>query len=169
MWPPPDIATHFVPRLEPVLHVQVQVDTPIEGGQMFHDKGQGRRRIIPITGGSFQGLARGMPLSGIVLPGGADFQLIPNDTTALLDARYLLRLEDGSHIFVCNRAIRRGAAADVALLQRGEAVPPERLYFRCTPRFDAENPKLAWMSETIFVGTGARHPRGVELWFYELV
>jgi hypothetical protein len=169
MWPPRNPAPHFVPRLAPILHLHVQVSPAIDGGQVFHDKGQGRRRIVPITGGSFTGQARGMPLSGMVLPGGADFQLIPSETTALLDARYLLRLDDGSHIFVRNRAIRKGAASDVAQLQRGESVPPERLYFRCSPRFDVENPQLAWMSETIFVGTGARSPEGVELWFYELM
>jgi hypothetical protein len=44
----------------------------------------GRRRIIAITGGRFVGER----LSGRVLPGGADWQVIRADGVAELDARY---------------------------------------------------------------------------------
>ncbi|WP_437738209.1 DUF3237 family protein [Sorangium sp. So ce1335] len=61
---------------------------------------RGTRNIIPITGGTVTGgtLLRG--LSGSVLPGGADYQLIGANT--VLDARYALASSDGEVIVVRN-------------------------------------------------------------------
>jgi hypothetical protein len=157
------------PRLEPIMRLTVQVAKPVEAGQVTHTIGEGRRRIIPIVGGQCSGVARGHSMAGEILPGGADFQLVSSATSAQLDARYILRLSDGSHIFVSNQAIRTGSEADIAALVRGEAVPPERIYFRCAPRFEVERKDLAWMTQTLFIGTGARFPDRVEMVFYEVL
>lgn len=157
------------PRLEPIMRLTVQVAKPVEAGQVTHAIGEGRRRIIPIVGGQCSGVARGHSMAGEILPGGADFQLVSSATSAQLDARYILRLQDGSHIFVSNQAIRTGSEADIAALVRGEAVPPERIYFRCAPRFEVERKDLAWMTQTLFIGTGARFPDRVEMVFYEVL
>ncbi len=157
------------PRLEPVMQLTVQVAKPIEAGQVAHALGEGRRRIVPITGGRVQGVARGQSMEGQVLPGGADFQLVTSNTAAQLDARYVLRLDDGSHIYVTNQAIRTGSAEDIAALVRGENVAHERIYFRCAPRFEVERADLAWMTQTLFIGTGARYPDRVEMVFYEVL
>jgi hypothetical protein len=61
----------------------------------------GERRIVPIIGGQF----RGESLSGVVLPGGADRQLIRADGIRELDATYELKAEDGTVVMVRNRAI----------------------------------------------------------------
>jgi hypothetical protein len=159
----------LTPRLEAVMQLTVQVAQPVEAGKVIHASGEGRRRIIPITGGRVQGMARGQPMEGEVLAGGADFQLVTSSTAAQLDARYILRLTDGSHIYVSNQAVRTGSEADIAALVRGESVPPERIYFRCTPRFEVERADLAWMTQTLFIGTGARFPDRVEMVFYEVV
>ncbi len=156
------------PQLEAIMHLTVYVAQPIEAGQVTHALGQAKRRIIPITGGRVQGMARGQSLEGEVLSGGADFQLVTSSTAAQLDARYILRLSDGSHIYVTNSAIRTGSAQDIAALVRGESVPPERIYFRCAPRFEIERADLAWMTQTLFIGTGARFPDRVEMVFYEV-
>jgi hypothetical protein len=157
------------PELRALCKLNVQVAKPVEAGMMLHAQGQGQRRIIPITGGTVQGHARGQRLDGVVLPGGADFQLVTSASAALLDARYILRLNDGSHIYVTNQAVRTGSEADIAALIRGESVPPERIYFRCAPRFEVERVDLAWMTQTLFIGTGARFPDRVEMVFYEVV
>ena len=97
-----------------------------------------------------------------VLEGGADFQLVVSETAADLDARYLIALDtpglEGEHLYVQNRALRRGSAEDIAKLVRGEVVDPAAIYFRCVPTFEVSSPKLAWLTESIFIGTGARHP-----------
>lgn len=156
------------PQLEHIADLIVQVAAPIEAGQVAGLNSRGRRRIIPITGG----LLTGPRLHGRVLPGGADFQLVVSSTTADLDARYLLALEGpefgGEHIFVQNRALRRGAADDIAKLVRGEPVDPAAIYFRCVPAFEVSSPALAWLTESLFVGTGARYPDRVEMSFFRV-
>jgi hypothetical protein len=146
------------PALQHVLDLTVYVAAPIEAGDVVGLNSRGKRRIIPITGGSVTG-----QINGKVLPGGADFQIVVSETTADLDARYMIELDNGEHIFVQNRALRRGSAADIAKLVRGEPVAPEAIYFRCVPTFEVSSPALAWLTQSIFVGTGARFPDRVQL------
>ena len=152
-----------IPTLDPVLDLTVFVATPIEAGAVTGLNSRGRRRIIPISGGKVTG-----KLSGTVLPGGADFQIVVSDTCADLDARYLLELDNGEHVFVMNRALRRGSVEDIAKLVRGEPVDPSAIYFRCVPSFEVSSPALAWLTESIFVGTGARFPDRVEMRFFRV-
>jgi len=156
------------PALEHLADLTVHVAAPIEAGAVAGLNSRGRRRIIPITGGTL----RGTGLQGRVLPGGADFQLVVSETAAELDARYVIALEGpefgGEHLYVQNRALRRGSAADIAKLVRGEMVDPAAVYFRCVPTFEVSSPKLAWLTESLFVGTGARYPDRVELSLYRV-
>ena len=151
------------PALEHVCDLTVFVAAPLEAGQITGLNSRGRRRIIPITGGQVTGR-----ITGAVLPGGADFQIVVSETSADLDARYLLALGDGSHVYVQNRALRRGSAEDIARLVRGEPVDPAAIYFRCVPTVEVSTPALAWMTESIFVGTGARFPDRVEISVYRV-
>jgi Protein of unknown function (DUF3237) len=154
------------PGLEHVCDLEVSVSAPIDAGVLMGLGTQGRRRIIPITGGIVSG-----KIQGRVLPGGADFQRVPNDTTADLDARYLIALDGdyaGEHVFVMNRALRRASPEDVARLLKGEPVDPNQVYFRCAPVFEVSTPRLQWLTENIFVGAGARAPNGVSISFYML-
>jgi Protein of unknown function (DUF3237) len=152
------------PSLRHLCDLSISVSPPIEAGQTQGLSTRGKRRIIPITGGTVRGR-----INGVVLPAGADFQMVTSDTTADLDARYILRLDDGSHVYVHNTALRRASADDVAKLVRGEAVDPARVYFRCVPRFEVENPALVWLTHSIFIGSATRSPDGVELSFYEVL
>nr|MCU0763253.1 DUF3237 family protein [Hydrogenophaga sp.] len=71
------------PLLEPVMDLTVHVAVPIEAGDVVGLNSRGKRRIIPITGGTVSGR-----INGRVLAGGADFQLVVSATSADLDARY---------------------------------------------------------------------------------
>lgn len=156
------------PELEFVADLMVHVATPIEAGMVSGLNSRGRRRIIPITGGSMTGPR----LQGRILPGGADFQIVVSDTCADLDARYLITLNGaefaGQHIFVQNHALRRGSAEDIARLVRGEPVDPQAIYFRCVPTFEVSDERLRWLTESVFVGTGARFPDRVEIRLFRL-
>lgn len=156
------------PALEHLADLTVHVAAPVEAGAIIGLNSRGRRRIIPITGGTLSGPT----LRGRVLPGGADFQLVVSDTAADLDARYIIELEGaefaGEHIYVQNRALRRGSAADIARLVRGEPVDPAAIYFRCVPSFEVSSPALAWLTESLFVGSGARYPDRVEISLFRL-
>jgi hypothetical protein len=148
------------PQLNWFADLSVLVDKPQEVGQTHH----GVRRLIPILGGQVQGQG----WTARVLPGGADFQLIVNERMAELDARYTIETDAGDLIFVQNRAVRTAAPEVMAQLVRGEPVLPESVYFRCTPSFETASASLAWISERLFVGTGARHPDKVVMRFFEV-
>jgi Protein of unknown function (DUF3237) len=149
-----------VPELKFFADLSVQVDKPQEVGQTHH----GVRRLIPILGGQVQGDG----WTARVLSGGADFQLIVNDRMAELDARYVIEVDGGDLIYVQNRAVRTAAPEVMARLVRGEPVDAASVYFRCSPSFETASASLGWITERLFVGTGARHPDRVVMRFFEL-
>ena len=149
------------PSLRLLADLSVEVGAPLEVGAV---PTLGRRRLIPILGGS----AHGPHWQGRILPGGADFQLIAGERVALLEARYVIETDAGDLVYVENRALRSGPPELLARLARGEPVDPASIYFRCAPRFEVSAPALHWMMERLFVGSGVRHPQQVLLRFFEL-
>jgi len=125
---------------------------------------QGRRRIIGITGGRFAGER----LSGRVLPGGADWQVVRADGVADLDARYTLETSDGALIYVRNRGYRHGPAEVLKKLSAGEEVDPSLYYMRTTPLFETGDARYAWLNRIVCVATGARRAAAVELDVFEV-
>ena len=86
------------PQLEFVLQLRVHISEPYTIGETAH----GRRIVIPITGGSFEGPS----LKGTILSGGADYQLANADGTRTeLEAIYSIRTDDGVNIHVRNRGL----------------------------------------------------------------
>jgi hypothetical protein len=147
-------------KLEPLLRAEITLAPPQELGETP----LGRRRIIPITGGSF----RGDRLAGRVLPGGADWQLIRADGVAELDARYTLETEDRALIYVRNFGYRHGPAEVIQRLAAGEPVDPSLYYMRTTPRFETGAERYKWLNGVICVATGARRAAAVELEVFEV-
>ncbi len=138
------------PKLELLYRVSVTVATP----QLFGPTPQagGERRIINITGGEFSG-AR---LKGVILEGGADWQVIRNDGVAQLEARFTMRTDDGALLYVRNFGYRHGAPEVIARLFSGELVDPATYYFRMTPLVETGDPRYAWLNSLILVGSGMR-------------
>ena len=155
-------ATLPAPQLEHVCDLAVTISQAIEVGHTP----SGLRRMIPITGGTVSGPR----LNGLVVPGGADFQLIlDNGTQAHLDARYVIELTDGTRVFVQNTALRVASLENSQRIMRGEKVNPDAVYFRCQPQMEATAPQWAWLNESQFIGTGRRAPDGVYLSFYRVL
>ena len=147
-------------NLRPLLKAEITLEPPLELG----DTPLGRRRIIHITGGSFSG-AR---LSGRVLAGGADWQVIRADGVAYLDARYTLQTEDGALVYVRNRGYRHGPPEVINKLAAGEPVDEKLYYMRTTPSFETGDQRYAWLNRIVCVATGARRPAAVELEVFEI-
>ena len=147
-------------NLRPLLKAEITLQPPLELG----DTPLGRRRIINITGGRFSG-AR---LSGRVLAGGADWQVIRADGVADLDARYTLETGDGALIYVRNRGYRHGPAEVLRRISSGEDVDPALYYMRTTPSFETGDQRYAWLNRIVCVATGARRPAAVELEVFEI-
>jgi len=126
-----------------------------------HDLGAthgGRRRIVPLTAGTFSGPG----LTGELLGGAsADWQLLLADGTAIADIRYTLRTDDGALVYARSRGIRHGPPEVLARIVAGEAVAPEEYTYRLSTLLETAAPELDWMNKGIFVAVGARRPAGV--------
>jgi len=147
-------------NLKPLL----KADITLAPAQELGESPLGRRRIINITGGTF----RGERLSGKVLPGGADWQVIRVDGVADLDARYTLETSDGALIYVRNHGYRHGPAEVLKKLAAGEDVDPSLYYMRTAPLFETGDARYAWLNRLICVGTGARRKSSVHLEIFEV-
>ena len=147
-------------NLQALFRAEITLAAPQELG----DTPLGRRRIIGITGGRFSGER----LSGRVLPGGADWQVIRADGVADLDARYTLETSDGALIYVRNRGLRHGPPEVLQKLSQGEQVDPSLYYMRTTPSFETGDARYAWLNKMVCVATGARRVAAVELEVYEV-
>ncbi|MEU7870389.1 DUF3237 domain-containing protein [Dactylosporangium sp. NPDC049140] len=140
-------------HLEPLATVRVELAPGLDVGPTPG----GRRRVFPIAGGSFTGRA----FSGTVLPGGADWQLVQPDGTAVIDTRYMLRTGDGALVYIQTRGFRHGPPEILERLATGEPVDPAAYYFRLSLRFETAAPVYAWLARTIAVATARREPSAV--------
>ena len=148
------------PRLTLAFELRATVGPPLELG----DVASGRRRIVPITGGTFEGPG----IKGKVMPGGADWQIIRADGFSELDTRYTLETDKGQLIYVQNGGIRHAAPDVMKRLLAGEVVDPSLVYFRTVPTFETSSADLQWLTRAIFVGTGERYPDSVRIRFWRV-
>jgi len=148
------------PALRWVMTIRVDVGEPLELGSMLGSA----RRTIPILGGEFSG----PQLQGIVLHGGADWQLTRADRVAVLDARYTLQTTAGELIAVTNRGFRHGQPGLASRFAAGERVPPSEYYFMTAPLFETSAPALQWLNRSIFMGAGEREQTSVTLTIWQV-
>jgi hypothetical protein len=148
------------PTLTHTADLHVLIAPPIAIGETH----EGLRRVIPIIGGTI----KGPRLSGIVLSAGADFQVIRPDGYTTLEARYVVRLDDGALIYVVNTGVRFGPTAVMARIANGEIVDPTEVYFRTTPRFETASPDHQWLTRPLFLATAARYPDHVLISVFEV-
>jgi hypothetical protein len=147
--------------LRPLLKAEIELAPALEIGEVP----EGRRRIIAITGGRFSGER----LSGKVLPGGGDWQVIRADGVAYLDTRYTLQTGDGALIYVRNLGYRHGPADVLKRVAAGEPVDPALYYMRTTPWYETGDARYAWLNRIVCVATGARRAAAVELEVFEVL
>jgi hypothetical protein len=143
------------PQLEFVASGRIQVDV----SRVVGAAGRTQRRVVPITGGTFEGPR----LRAVVVGGGADWQIDDGEGVVAIEARYLIETQDGVTISVINRGLRRASPEITAKLAAREPVSPDAYYFRATPAFDAPPGPYAWMRESLFLSIGRREPDSVSL------
>ena len=131
------------PETEFVMQLKVTLDTPYVVGETPH----GRRTVIPITGGTFEGPL----LRGTIIPGGADWQLAKGGRTEL-EAIYSIKTDDGVYIHIRNRGIISGG--------KDENGQPS-FYFKAAPQFEApEDSRYAWLNNALFLCAPAPSQQG---------
>jgi len=140
------------PRLKFVLEETVSLGNAVEVGKTA----RGERRIIPITGGHFEGPA----IKGEVMPGGWDWQLSRSDGCTDVKADYFLKTDDGVVINVVNTGeICPGADGKPAAV-------------RTHPVLEPPLGKYEWLGRHAFVGTLGMAPSSagpaVRIRFYQV-
>jgi len=121
------------PRLEFVFEETVTLASDVP----FGTTPWGKRNIVPITGGTFQGPA----LHGRIVPGGWDWQLTTPGGCFALKADYMIQEDDGTMIHVLNQGT-------VCQNERGTH---DALF--TTPVFEAPRGKHDWLNGGAYVGT----------------
>ena len=124
----------------------------------------GERRVIGILGG----MVRGPKLSGRVLPGGADWQIVRGDGAADIQARYTIESEAGARILVSSDGLRHGPPAVLERLARCDNVDPALYYFRTVMRFETADPSVDWLNRILALARGQREANAVRLDVYEV-
>ena len=123
------------PELEFALQLKVTL------GQAFsiENTQHGRRTVIPITGGTFEGPG----IKGTIVNGGADYQLANAQGRTELEAIYCIKTDDGIYIHVRNRGI---------IANTKDANGNQSFYFRAAPQFEAPaDSKYGWLNNALFV------------------
>ncbi|MGA2638521.1 DUF3237 domain-containing protein [Methylocella sp.] len=138
-------------RTRPLFVMRLDSQILVLGGAAGAD-----RRVGVVHGGSFEGER----LSGEVLDGGADWQILRADGATTLDVRLILKTNDGALIGMTYRGLRSGPPDMLARLAKGEAVDPASYYFRITPLFETAAEKYDWINRIVTAGIGHRRADG---------
>jgi hypothetical protein len=142
------------PRLTKIFRLEATLGEVLDLGNVA----QGKRRIVPQTGGIFAG----PELNGTLVPGAsADWQIVLPDGTALADIRLTLRTDRGDLLYVRSQGVRHGDPEVLARLGRGEAVDASEYVFRTSTQIETAAPDLDWLNKGVFISVGARQAGGV--------
>ena len=146
-------AQAYPPKDAPQLEFALQLKVTLGEAYGIDNTQHGRRTVIPITGGTFEG----PEMKGTIINGGADYQLNGADGRTELEAIYCIKTDDGIYIHVRNRGI-------IANSKDANGTPS--FYFRAAPQFEAPaDSKYGWLNNSLFLcaPTYAADFRGIVL------
>ncbi len=146
-------------ELKPLFDIEAEVGAP----QSLGRSPMGERRCVPILGGIVRGR-----ITGRILSGGADWQVLRSDGFTDVDARYQIEAGLEARIEVWSRGLRHAPAGIMERLNRGEEVAPGAYYFRSAMRFETGAAEFAWLTRVLAVARGIREPERVRLEVFEV-
>jgi hypothetical protein len=125
------------------------------------DTGRGRRLVVPIPeGGRFEGPR----MSGRMLSGAADVQLVRPDGVVELRAHGVLETDDGVRILYRNEGIRWMPPETAEAMAQGRPFDPATIYARAIPSFEAPSDSAyAWLNRSLFVSVPSRRGQEIRL------
>ncbi len=134
------------PKLEFLYRLIAEVSQPIEVGTVEG----GFLKIIPITGGSFEGPR----IKGTVLPIGADWNTTSHQTptTKHIDTRYILQTDDDAIISLSTRGYATQTEEVLSRRTAREPVNPEEYYFKQHLYFETSAEKYLWINNVVAFG-----------------
>jgi hypothetical protein len=142
------------PRLTKIFRLEASLGEALDVGNVA----QGRRRIVPLSGGTFAG----PELNGTLVPGSsADWQIVLPDGTALGDIRYTLQTDHGDLLYVRSHGVRHCSAEVLARLARGDDVDASEYVFRASTQIETAGHDLDWLNKGVFISVAGRQSGGV--------
>jgi hypothetical protein len=120
----------------------------------------GRRVFDRVARGTFTGPR----LRGEVLPGSGDPLLRRTDGVAVIDARALLRTDDGAHILMTysgRAVVPPQVLAGVNDPQTRDLVDPSTYSIWAAPFFETGDPRYAWLNAVVAVASARLTADGV--------
>ena len=132
-------AQTYPPKNTPQLEFALQLRVTLGETFSINNTQHGRRTVIPITGGEFEG----PNIKGTIINGGADYQLNGADGRTELEAIYCIKTDDGVYIHVRNRGI---------IANGKDADGKPSFYFKAAPQFEAPaDSRYGWLNNALFV------------------
>lgn len=130
------------PGLEKLFRMEILLGDAFPLGEV----GSGYQEIVAITGGSFEGV-----INGEIMDFGGDWGLLYNDKINELNAKYLLKTEDGAYISIeCGGKLIM-SMEDMAAAENEPANEAD-YYFRQTVKFTTGMEQYDWLNEIVAVG-----------------
>lgn len=123
----------------------------------------GHRRVIPILGGEISG-----GLDAVILPGGADWQLVRPDGALEIDGRYSARTRGGALLYLQVAGVRSGPPSVLEALLAGDDVDPSAYYFRTTISIETSGPEHAELEHSVFIASCIREAAAVRYTAYRV-
>ena len=122
------------PSLTPVFRLEATVGEPLDLG----DLPQGRRRIVPLTGGSSPGpSSAGHCFRARAATGRPSSPTAPRSATSATH-----QTNDGDPLHIQSRGVRHGS----------------EYTFRTSTQIETAAPALDWLNKGVFISVGARQP-----------
>lgn len=138
VWALTTSAQTYPPKDTPQLEFALQLRVTLGKTFSIENTQHGRRTVIPITGGTFEGPL----LKGTILNGGADYQLNTENRTEL-EAIYCIKTDDNVYIHVRNRGI---------IANGKDANGNPTFYFKAAPQFEAPvDSRYGWLNDALFI------------------
>jgi len=113
----------------------------------------GRRVLDRVREGWFEGPR----LRGEVLPGSGDWALFRADGVMVVDARAILRTDDGALIsmtYLGRAVVPEDVRAHMADVDTRHEVDPDQYYFRATPLFETGSSRYDWLNNIVAIAKG---------------
>jgi hypothetical protein len=125
------------PVLTQVYCLKAVTGPPVDFGDVL----VGRRRVVPLVGGTFNG----PELNGSLLPGGSESrQIVLPDGTTSAEIRYTLQTDRGALLYVRSTGVSQG---------HGDA---EDALLHATTHLETAAPYLDWLNKAVFVTVAGR-------------
>ncbi|CCG84029.1 protein of unknown function [Taphrina deformans PYCC 5710] len=159
-WTKPDFKLPE-PKFEFLLHLECDMEE-------FHMIGKGphgKRATVIFKGGRF----KGPKLQGRILPGGGDWEVIEDDSTAYLDTRYNLETDDGAVIYLQTTGVRQGPQDVLDRLGDDESITADQYSMRLSLKFECGDERYRWLNKLVCFAMSGRNGNMVIYDAYTLV